>query len=139
MSSSHGRRGPLSLGRINHLAWKPEAGSRPGGRDPDPGVGTRNLGVGTRNLEAGTRKLETSARSMGHQTPLSIVLRCTCGWSKRIHSLIGDISPGESAIILDPMQRRGRHASMGMCLVSSCTLDSVDLEVDNQKELPCKT
>ncbi|WZZ27496.1 hypothetical protein YC2023_010897 [Brassica napus] len=26
------------------------------------------------------------------------------------------------------MQRRGRHASMGMCLVSSCTLDSDDLE-----------
>ncbi|KAF3595284.1 hypothetical protein DY000_02021246 [Brassica cretica] len=48
----------------------------------------------------------TSARSMGHQTPLSIVLRCTCGRYERIHSLIGDISPGEWAIILDPMQRR---------------------------------
>ncbi|WZZ70555.1 hypothetical protein YC2023_081925 [Brassica napus] len=62
---------------------------------------------------------------MGHQTPLSIVLRCTCGRYERIHSLIGDIFPGEWAIILDPMQRRGRHASMGMCLVSSYTLDSM--------------
>ena len=70
---------------------------------------------------------------------LSIVLECTCGRSERIRSLIGDISPREWAIILDPMQRRGRHASMGICLVSSCTLDSDDLEVDNQKEPPCRT
>ncbi|WZZ53807.1 hypothetical protein YC2023_053914 [Brassica napus] len=27
------------------------------------------------------------------------------------------------------MQRRGKHASMGMCSVSSCTLDSDDLEL----------
>ncbi|KAF3502572.1 hypothetical protein F2Q69_00042776 [Brassica cretica] len=57
VSSDYGRLGPSSLGRINHSAWKPEAGPRPGGRDPgpDPGVGTQNLGVGTRNLGAGTQ------------------------------------------------------------------------------------
>ncbi|KAH0898783.1 hypothetical protein HID58_048351 [Brassica napus] len=49
----------------------------------------------------------TSARSLGHQTPLSIVLGCTCGRSKSIHSLIGDISPGEWAIILDSIQTCG--------------------------------
>ncbi|WZZ27669.1 hypothetical protein YC2023_011070 [Brassica napus] len=49
----------------------------------------------------------TSARSLGHQTPLSIVLGCTCGRSERIHSLIGDISPGEWAIILNSIQTRG--------------------------------
>ncbi|KAH0854301.1 LOW QUALITY PROTEIN: hypothetical protein HID58_083944, partial [Brassica napus] len=56
----------------------------------------------------------TSARSLGHQTSLSVVLRCTCARCERIHSLIGDT--------------RGKHASMGMCLVYSCTLDSDDLE-----------
>ncbi|WZZ27569.1 hypothetical protein YC2023_010970 [Brassica napus] len=52
MSSDDGRRGPPSLGRINHSAWKPEAG----GRDPDPGGGTQNLEAGNRNLELGTWK-----------------------------------------------------------------------------------
>ncbi|WZZ27668.1 hypothetical protein YC2023_011069 [Brassica napus] len=53
------------------------------------------------------RALQTSARSLGHQTPLSIVLGCTCGRSERIHSLIGDKSPGEWEIILDSIQTRG--------------------------------
>ncbi|KAF3514258.1 hypothetical protein F2Q69_00005854 [Brassica cretica] len=43
---------PLSLGRINHSAWKPEAGPRPGDGDPDLEAGGRNLGPGSRNLEA---------------------------------------------------------------------------------------
>ncbi|KAF3566632.1 hypothetical protein DY000_02016091 [Brassica cretica] len=126
--------------------WGHGPGSRRGEprtrrQGPDPGAGTWMPEGGTRDLGAGTWKPElgvisswnifpqqTSSRSMGHQTPLSIVLGCTCGRSERIRSLIGDISPGEWAIILDPMQRRGRHASMGICLVSSCTLDSDDLE-----------
>ncbi|KAF3504452.1 hypothetical protein F2Q69_00043063 [Brassica cretica] len=117
--------------------WKPEGGTQNPEAGPRPGG--RNLDAGGGNPGPGGRNLETSSRSMGHQTPLSIVLGCTCGRSQRIRSLIGDISPGEWAIILDPMQRRGRHASMGICLVSSCTLDSDDLEVDNQKEPPCRT
>ncbi|KAF3579282.1 hypothetical protein DY000_02030970 [Brassica cretica] len=44
---------------------------------------------------------------MGHQTPLSIVLGCTCARSERIHSLIGDVWPGEWAVILDSIQTRG--------------------------------
>ncbi|KAF2586524.1 hypothetical protein F2Q70_00036198 [Brassica cretica] len=145
MSSGHGRRGPLSLGKINHSAWMPEAGTqtrgkgpRPRGRDPDPGAGTRNL-------EAGTQKLETSARILGHQTPLSIVLGCTCGRSERIHSLVGDILPGEWAIILDSIQTRGLdqvvYSSVNpVGMVSRpgriCTLDSDGLEVNNQEEPP---
>ncbi|KAF3504738.1 hypothetical protein F2Q69_00043366 [Brassica cretica] len=35
--------------RINHSAWKPEAG----GRDPDPGAGNRDLEAGTWKPEAG--------------------------------------------------------------------------------------
>ncbi|KAF2600281.1 hypothetical protein F2Q68_00010393 [Brassica cretica] len=62
VSSGYGRLGPLFF-RINHSAWKLEAGSRPGDRDPDPGVGTRNLGAGTRNLEAGTRNPEAGVIS----------------------------------------------------------------------------
>ncbi|KAF2570175.1 hypothetical protein F2Q70_00004153 [Brassica cretica] len=104
----------------------PEPGGRAQTRGQEPGC--RRGEPGTWRQELGSRNLETSSRSMGHQTPLSIVLGCTCGRSERIRSLIGDISPGEWAIILDPMQRRGRHASMGICLVSSCTLDSDDLE-----------
>ncbi|KAF3603692.1 hypothetical protein F2Q69_00036235 [Brassica cretica] len=57
MSSGDGRRGPPSLGRINHSAWKPEAG----GRDPDPGGGTQNLEAGNRNLELGTWKPKAGA------------------------------------------------------------------------------
>ncbi|KAH0858937.1 LOW QUALITY PROTEIN: hypothetical protein HID58_087198 [Brassica napus] len=63
---------------------------------------------------------------MGHQTSLSVVLRCTSAWCERICSLIGDVCPGEWTKIFDPMQTRGRHASMGMSLVCSCTLDSDD-------------
>ncbi|KAF3531141.1 hypothetical protein DY000_02040742 [Brassica cretica] len=57
MSSDDGCRGPPSLGRINHSAWKPEAG----GRDPDPGGGTQNLEAGNRNLELGTWKPKAGA------------------------------------------------------------------------------
>ncbi|KAF3515338.1 hypothetical protein F2Q69_00005498 [Brassica cretica] len=68
MSSGHGRRRPLSLGRINHLAWKPEAG----GRDPDPGEETQTRGKGPRlggrdpgprgrNPEAGSWNLEAES------------------------------------------------------------------------------
>ncbi|KAH0898780.1 hypothetical protein HID58_048348 [Brassica napus] len=49
----------------------------------------------------------TSSRSLGHQTLLSIVLGCTCARSERIHSLIGDVWPGEWAVILDSIQTRG--------------------------------
>ncbi|KAF2600789.1 hypothetical protein F2Q68_00010468 [Brassica cretica] len=115
----------LSLGRINHSAWKPEAG----GGDPDPGEGTKARGQepgtwrqepGTWRQEPGSRKLDctivsssslslelTSSRSLGHQTLLSIVLGCTCARSERIHSLIGDVWPGEWAVILDSIQTRG--------------------------------
>ncbi|KAF3530076.1 hypothetical protein DY000_02040900 [Brassica cretica] len=109
MSSGHGRRGPLPLGRINHSAWKQEAGPKPGGGDPDPGPGTQTRGQrpgsrrgepGTWRQEPGSQKLETSARSQGHQNLLSIVLGCTCARSERIHSLIGDVWSGEWAIDL---------------------------------------
>ncbi|KAF2587888.1 hypothetical protein F2Q70_00038569 [Brassica cretica] len=44
---------------------------------------------------------------MGHQTSLSVVLRCTCALYERIHSLIGDVWwPGEWTIIFDPTQTR---------------------------------
>ncbi|KAH0898850.1 LOW QUALITY PROTEIN: hypothetical protein HID58_048418, partial [Brassica napus] len=75
--------------------------------------------IGLRESHHGIKFLvEFGACSMGHQTPLSIVLRCTCGRSERIHSLIGDISPGEWAIILDPMPRRVRknhHVGTSKC------------------------
>ncbi|KAF3602409.1 hypothetical protein F2Q69_00036371 [Brassica cretica] len=127
MSSVHGRLGPLSLGRFPlvqagylikgrfpFVLWQGKSlgleaggrtqtrrqGPRPGGRNPEPGG--RNPEAGGRNPEAGT-----SARSLSHQTPLSIVLGCTCGQSERIHSLIGDISPGEWAVILDSIHTRG--------------------------------
>ncbi|KAF3520816.1 hypothetical protein DY000_02060390 [Brassica cretica] len=48
----------------------------------------------------------TSARSPGHPISLSIVLGCTCAQSERIHSLIGDVWPGEWAIILDSIHTR---------------------------------
>ncbi|KAF3540496.1 hypothetical protein F2Q69_00023081 [Brassica cretica] len=38
---------------------------------------------------------------------LSLVLGCTCARSERIHSLIGDVWPGEWAVILDSIQTRG--------------------------------
>ncbi|KAL0749734.1 hypothetical protein Bca101_031737 [Brassica carinata] len=63
---------------------------------------------------------------MGHQTSLSVVLSCTSARCERICSLIGDVCPGEWTKIFDPMQTHGRHASMGMCLVCSCTLDPDD-------------
>ncbi|WZZ70840.1 hypothetical protein YC2023_082210 [Brassica napus] len=90
--------GGCRIGRINHSARKPEAG----GRYPVPGEGTQ-----TRGQEPGSRKLETSASSLGHQTLLSIVLGCTCARSERIHSLIGDVWPGECAVILGSIQTRG--------------------------------
>ncbi|KAF2610964.1 hypothetical protein F2Q70_00011783 [Brassica cretica] len=46
----------------------------------------------------------TSARCMGHQTSLSVVLRCTSARCERICSLIGDVCPGEWTKIFDPMQ-----------------------------------
>ncbi|KAF2577195.1 hypothetical protein F2Q68_00004635 [Brassica cretica] len=111
---------------INHSAWKPEAG----GRDSDPGVGTRNLGTGTRNLEAGTRSLETSARSPSHPTFLSIVLGCTCARSKRIHSLIGDVWPGEWAIILDSIQTRGLDQDLVNALRTDIAVAQDQVESD---------
>ncbi|KAF2579011.1 hypothetical protein F2Q68_00004511 [Brassica cretica] len=72
--------------------WKPEAGTRSRSRNPEAG--------------AGTRKLETSARSMCHQTSLSVVLRCTSARCERICSLIGDVCPGKWTKIFDPMQTR---------------------------------
>ncbi|WZZ27571.1 hypothetical protein YC2023_010972 [Brassica napus] len=73
----------MSPGRINHSAWKPKAG----GRDPDPGEETQTQGQEPRTWrqESGSRKLEnrTSARSLGHQTPLSVVLGCTCARMRR--------------------------------------------------------
>ena len=45
----------LEAGGRTHT-WR--QGPRPGGRNPDPRVGTQNLGAGTQNLEAGIRKLE---------------------------------------------------------------------------------
>ncbi|KAH0859063.1 LOW QUALITY PROTEIN: hypothetical protein HID58_087324, partial [Brassica napus] len=92
--------------------WNPEARTRSQSRNPEAGVGTR--------------KMETSARRMGHQTSLSVVLSCTSARCERICSLIGDVCPGEWTKIFDPMQTHGRHASMGMCLVCSCTLDPDD-------------
>ncbi|KAF3510437.1 hypothetical protein F2Q69_00007742 [Brassica cretica] len=95
------RQGPRPEGR------NPEPGSRnpePGGGNPEPGAGDNMIFfIGLRESHHGIKLL------------LNL-------------DLIGDISPGEWAIIPDPMQRCGRHASMGMCLVSSCTLDSDDLE-----------
>ncbi|KAF2584468.1 hypothetical protein F2Q70_00036150 [Brassica cretica] len=64
MSPGDGRRGPPSLGTINHSAWKPKAG----GRDPDPGEETQTQGQEPRTWrqESRSRKLEnrTSARSL---------------------------------------------------------------------------
>ncbi|KAF3499083.1 hypothetical protein F2Q69_00042226 [Brassica cretica] len=83
--------------------------TRPGSRRLEAGTQTRGKGPrhGGRNPEPGSQKLEMSARSLGHQTPLSIVLGCTRARPERIHSLIGDVWPGESAIILDSTQTRG--------------------------------
>ena len=55
--------------------------------------------------------------AQGLQTSLSSMLGCTYAQSERIDSLIGDVRPIEWAIILDSTQTRGRHASVGMCLV----------------------
>ncbi|KAF2556135.1 hypothetical protein F2Q68_00015246 [Brassica cretica] len=105
-----GTRRPVSClgsGRIQYLSifptrtpkprpeagpWKPEAGTRSRSRNPEAGTGTQ--------------KLETSARSMGHQTSLSVVLRCTSARCERICSLIGDVWSGEWTKIFDPMQTR---------------------------------
>ncbi|WZZ27455.1 hypothetical protein YC2023_010856 [Brassica napus] len=78
------------LGMINHSVWKPEAGPRPGGGTQTRGQGPVSRRQEPRTLmqELGSRKLETSARSLGHPISLSIVLRCTCARSERIHSLI---------------------------------------------------
>ncbi|KAF3545830.1 hypothetical protein DY000_02006609 [Brassica cretica] len=43
---------------------------------------------------------------MGHQTSLSVVLRCTSARCEWICSLIGDVCPGEWTKIFDPMQTR---------------------------------
>ncbi|KAH0879610.1 LOW QUALITY PROTEIN: hypothetical protein HID58_067004, partial [Brassica napus] len=117
-----GTRTPVSClgsGGIQYLIF--QQGPQNQGRRQDPGSWRQEPEAG-----AGTRKLDTSARSMGHQTSLSVVLRCTSARCERICSLIGDVCPGEWTKIFDPMQTRGRHASMGMCLVCSCTLDSDD-------------
>ncbi|KAF3547523.1 hypothetical protein DY000_02008237 [Brassica cretica] len=124
-------------------------GPRPGGRNPE--LGGKNPEPGGRNPEAGVISSwnifpqQTSARSLGHQTPLLIMLRCTCGRSERIHILIGDISPGEWAIILDSIQTCGLdqivYSSVNPVGMMSrpgriCTLHSDGLEVDNQEEPP---
>ncbi|KAF2618454.1 hypothetical protein F2Q68_00039284 [Brassica cretica] len=118
---------PPSLGRINHSAWKQEAGPRPGGKDLE--AGGRNPGPGGRNLEAGSwrnnliffiglREFHHGIKllvefgvgrrlvAQGLQTSLSSMLGCTCAQSERIDSLIGDVRPGEWAIILDSTQTR---------------------------------
>ncbi|KAF3598516.1 hypothetical protein F2Q69_00036245 [Brassica cretica] len=118
---------PFIIRQDKSLALEAEGwrqGPRPGGRDPDPGAGTQDLEAGIWKPEAGVisslnifpQLNRTSARSLGHQTPLSVVLRCTCARSERINGLIGDVWPGEWAIILDSTKTRGRHASMDMCL-----------------------
>ncbi|KAF3552134.1 hypothetical protein DY000_02006819 [Brassica cretica] len=109
-------------------------GLRPGGRNPEPR--DRNPESGGRNPEPGVISSwnifpqQTSARSPSHPTFLSIVLGCTCARSKRIHSLIGDVWPGEWAIILDSLQTRGLDQDLVNALRTDIAVAQDQVESD---------
>ncbi|KAF3590493.1 hypothetical protein DY000_02021839 [Brassica cretica] len=102
--------GGCRIGRINHSAWKPEAG----GRDPDPGAGTwkpEARVTSSWNIFPQQFALYflVSCLKVGNNIVffIGLLLGCTCARSERIHSLIGDVWPGEWEVILDSIQTRG--------------------------------
>ncbi|KAF2543091.1 hypothetical protein F2Q68_00032219 [Brassica cretica] len=108
----------------------PETKSNYGRDDGDKGGCEEKGTVEDRGDGDGEKSVWTSARSLGHQTPLSIVLGCTCGRSERIYSLIGDISLGEWEIILDSIQTRGLDQDLVNALREDITVAQGQVEPD---------
>ncbi|KAF3588357.1 hypothetical protein F2Q69_00029018 [Brassica cretica] len=117
------------------------------GQDPDPGLGTRNMEAGTWKPEAGVISswnifpqqfapyFLVSCLKAGNSMIFFIgllefhhVLGCTCARSERIHSLIGDIWPGEWAIILDSIHTRGLDQDLVNALRAAITVAQDQVE-----------